>query len=259
MISTLYRANANYLLRHPWQLALTLLGISIGVAVIIAVDLANSSSRKAFLLSMDAVTGRATHQVIGGPRGIDEDFYVALRVEHGIRSIAPVVEGYITVKGRSLQVLGVDLLAEQEMRSSGQVSSASSSEQSSNGNARQSFLRDILTTPGAVVLSQSAADALGIAVGEPFEVTAGGKQHWAVLLATYADDVGAGLDNLVTADIGTAQVWFNLVGRLTRIDVRSADTDSEFQDRLQKLLPADSILLAAAARTRTTAEMSAAL
>ena len=64
----LYRASFGYLLRHPWQLALALLGICIGVAVIVAVDLANQSAKKAFLLSMDAVTGAATHQVIGGPR-----------------------------------------------------------------------------------------------------------------------------------------------------------------------------------------------
>ena len=57
MIPALYRTNISYLLRHPWQLALAVLGIAIGVAVIVAVDLANESSRKAFLLSMDTVTG----------------------------------------------------------------------------------------------------------------------------------------------------------------------------------------------------------
>ena len=57
MIPVARRAAFSYLLRHPWQLGLSLLGICIGVAVIVAVDLANSSARKAFLLSMDAVTG----------------------------------------------------------------------------------------------------------------------------------------------------------------------------------------------------------
>ena len=32
----LYRASIGYLLRHPWQLGLALLGICIGVAVIVA-------------------------------------------------------------------------------------------------------------------------------------------------------------------------------------------------------------------------------
>ena len=37
MIPVTYRASFSYLLRHPWQLVLSLLGIVIGVAVIVAV------------------------------------------------------------------------------------------------------------------------------------------------------------------------------------------------------------------------------
>jgi putative ABC transport system permease protein len=251
MNPTLYRANLNYLLQHPWQLALAMLGISIGVAVIVAVDLANSSSKKAFLLSMDAVTGRATHQIIGGPRGIDENLYVSLRVEHGIRSIAPVVEGFVTVEDSSLQVLGVDLFAEQEMR-------AFSGEVSSESQAKQSFFRDMLTRPGAAIMSNSTAQALKLSAGDRFDVVAGGKRHSAILLGMYSNNAGAGLDNLITADIATAQAWFDLAGKLSRIDVRIADGDSDLEDRLEALLPGDTTLLAAAARSRTTAEMSAA-
>jgi putative ABC transport system permease protein len=116
MIPVSLRANFSYLLRHPLQLALALLGIGIGVAVIVAVDLANASARKAFLMSMDAVTGEATHQVIGGPRGIDESVYVRLRVDEGIRSIAPIVEGMVSVNETSFTLMGVDLFAEREMR-----------------------------------------------------------------------------------------------------------------------------------------------
>ena len=251
MISTLQRANLNYLLRHPWQLALAVLGIAVGVAVIVAVDLANSSSRKAFLLSMDTVTGKATHQIIGGPRGLDENLYTSLRVTHGIRSIAPVVDGNVVVGDTSLQVLGVDLFAEQEMRAfSARVSS-------DNGDA-QTFFRDMLTTPGAVIMSRGTAAALGIEAGERFTVAAGGKRYPAVLLGTYINEAAAGLDNFVTADIATAQAWFELPGRLTRIDVRISDEDPELQQRLEAVLPDDTTLLASAARTRTTTEMSAA-
>ncbi len=49
---TLYRASFAYLWRHPWQLVLALLGICIGVAVIVAVDLANDSSRRDTTLSV---------------------------------------------------------------------------------------------------------------------------------------------------------------------------------------------------------------
>ena len=112
----LYRASFGYLLKHPWQLGLALLGICIGVAVMVAVDLANASSERAFRLSMDALNGRATHQIIGGPAGVDEQLYVRLRTIHGVRQIAPVIEGDIDVGSTSLTVLGVDVFAEQGFR-----------------------------------------------------------------------------------------------------------------------------------------------
>jgi putative ABC transport system permease protein len=61
-----------YLLRHPWQSVLMVLGITLGVAAVIAVDLANASASRAFDLSTGSVAGRATHQITGGPQGLDE-------------------------------------------------------------------------------------------------------------------------------------------------------------------------------------------
>ena len=61
----LVKASLGYLWRHPWQLVLAALGICIGVAVIVAVDLANESSRQSYLQSLDSVTGQAPHQVEG--------------------------------------------------------------------------------------------------------------------------------------------------------------------------------------------------
>jgi putative ABC transport system permease protein len=253
VIPVVYRANFSYLVRHPWQLSLSLLGISIGVAVIVAVDLANDSARKAFLLSMDAVTGEATHQVIGGPRGIEETLYTRLRVEHGIRSLAPVVEGNVTVDDVSLQVLGVDLFAEQEMRSFTRRSTVAE-----NDDATRSLFRTMLVEPGAVMMSVATADTLGIAVGERFDISAAGRRHGALLAGLFDADSSQGLDNLVTTDIANAQAWLDAPGRLSRIDVRIADGDIAYREKLESVLPADTTLLAAAGRTRTTAEMSKA-
>ena len=163
MVPVTLRANFSYLLRHPLQLALALLGIGIGVAVIVAVDLANASARKAFLMSMDAVTGEATHQVIGGPRGVDESAYVRLRVEKGIRNVAPIVEGTAIVSGVSFTVMGVDLFAEREMRAfTGQASTADGEDAPG-----ESLFREFLTRPGAVTMSQSTADCVNTTASPP--------------------------------------------------------------------------------------------
>jgi putative ABC transport system permease protein len=251
MIPVVFRANLNYLLRHPWQLALAILGITIGVAVIVAVDLANSSARKAFLLSMDTVTGAATHQVIGGPRGIDESDYVQLRVRNGVRNIAPVVEGFIRIGERDLSLLGVDAFAEDEMRSF--TRPVTIGPENGETTARSVFA-DLLTRRGAVMMSHKTAAALGLDLGEQFQVVASGHRHEATLLATF--EGGVGLDDLVTADIATAQEWLDSVGRLTRIDVRLAGEGEVDRKTLEALLPDGTRLLNASGRSRRTAEMS---
>ncbi|NIV33824.1 MAG: hypothetical protein GWN58_31565, partial [Anaerolineae bacterium] len=76
---TLWNIGLRYLLRHPWQSALMVLGITLGVAVAVAVDLANASATRAFDYSTDSVTGRATHQIVAGPQGVDEALYVEMR------------------------------------------------------------------------------------------------------------------------------------------------------------------------------------
>ncbi|HUG33740.1 MAG TPA: hypothetical protein VMJ90_03140, partial [Anaerolineales bacterium] len=67
------------LLRHPIQVALMILGIALGVAVMVSIDLANASAERAFDLSTSAVTGRATHSIVAGEAGVDESLYVHLR------------------------------------------------------------------------------------------------------------------------------------------------------------------------------------
>lgn len=252
MIPVIHRASLSYLSRHPWQLALSVVGICIGVAVIVAVDIANESASKAFRLSMDAVTGKATHQIIGGPRGVDETLYTDLRLRHGYRKIAPVVEGPAIVKQVPVKLLGVDLFAEREMRD---LLRSESSDLAEEG---VSLLKGMLTEPGAVLMSQSTAGQLGIVKGQHFDLEVDGRNEPAFLLGTIGGEHMAGLANLIVTDIATAQAWLHQRGRLSRIDVRIDDADDGTRQGLEAILPADTRLLSAARRTRATAEMSAA-
>lgn len=254
----LYRASFGYLLRHPWQLALALLGICIGVAVMVAVDLANESSRRAFLLSMDAVNGEATHQIIAGPTGVDETVYARLRVEHGIRAIAPVVSGYVRYNNTTLQVLGVDLFAEREFRNYSLSGRSESSVVNSRATGRSAVdvISRILTTPGALLTSERTAQMLGLEIDDEFLLMAGGKEKPAILVGLFAAAEQGRLDNLVVTDIASAQEWLGMTGRLTRIDVRIDQDDGPVQERMVSLLPPDTQFLSAAGRTQATMDMS---
>src|ERR1700759_1962898 len=124
----LWAASLRPLLRHPAQLFLALVGLSVGVGTIIAVDIATASSGRAFQLSVQAVNGAATHAIIGGPQGLDERLYVDLRTgrrevagsseSRGVRrrpALAPVVEGYVSVGKREMQLVGLDPPAAAEL------------------------------------------------------------------------------------------------------------------------------------------------
>lgn len=248
-VSVLNRASAGYLMRHPVQLALALLGICIGIAVMVAVDLANGSARKAFELSMETINGRATHQVIGGPGDIDEDIYVELRVVHGYTRIAPLVTGYAGIDSRSLTLLGVDAFAEQEVRSFTTPGDASGG---------RLPLRELLTTPGAVLMSVQRAAQAGLAVGDRFELTANGRVQAAVLVGELGNDAGdSAVNDLLVTDIATAQAWLAKRGRLSRIDVVLPESP-QAERALQEQLPAGVQLLPASGRSRSVTEMSTA-
>src|SRR5438045_7960135 len=114
MMPTLRAASLRHLLRHPAQLALALIGLTLGVGTIVAVDVATASSQRAFELSLRAVNGAATHQITGGPRGIDERLYAQLRTHAAAGApprFAPLVTGYVTVGERTMQLVGVDPFA----------------------------------------------------------------------------------------------------------------------------------------------------
>lgn len=254
----LFRASFGYLLRHPWQLALALLGICIGVAVMVAVDLANESSRRAFLLSMDTINGEATHQIIAGPAGVDESIYTKLRVEYGVRSIAPIVAGYVRYADTTLQVLGVDLFAEREFRNfslSGRNENSVVGSRTGDGSAID-VISSILTTPGASLTSKRTAQSIGLENGDEFRVMASGRDHDAVIVSTFSQEQQGRLDNLLVTDVASAQQWLGMRGKLSRIDVRVRAGDEALLQRIEAALPPDTQILSAAGRTRTTMDMS---
>ncbi len=249
-------ASLRHLLRHPAQLALALVGLALGVGTIVAVDVATASARRAFELSLQAVNGAATHQIVGGPRGIDEHLYARLRTAlpppgEPRAQLAPVVAGYVTVGERVMQLLGVDPAA------SAELAGAAASAAPAFAPEGVEETREWLTEPGTVVMSASSARELGIAPDGRFELAVGGVRHPARLIARLTD-AGAGFDALLLTDIAQAQEWLGTVGRLSRIDVRvpAGAAGMALLARLAAQLPADLALHATRAEARETFAMT---
>jgi putative ABC transport system permease protein len=106
------------MVREKIRTALTVLGISVGVAVIVAIALSNQSALRAFRESVDAVAGRANYQ-IASDVGVDENLLLALQPmwPRGLR-FAPVIDidGMVEDTQTPIRILGVDLLSDIHFR-----------------------------------------------------------------------------------------------------------------------------------------------
>ncbi|MCC7359831.1 MAG: ABC transporter permease [Anaerolineales bacterium] len=238
--------------RRPLQTALMILGIALGVAVVIAIDLANTSARRAFELSTATVVGRATHQIVGGPSGVPADFYRKLRAEWGYRLSAPVVEGVaeaVDLDQQPLRILGVDPLAEAPFRS-----------YLSNAGGQVIALDQLFLKPGAVLAGAGLAQQYGLQVGSVITLLVNDHLAPVTLVGVLEPQEASNrraLDGLLLADIATGQELFDRAqgDTLSRIDLILTEAEAE---ALAAKLPAGLRLAAASEQSATVAQLTAA-
>jgi putative ABC transport system permease protein len=240
------------LLRRPWQSALMILGVTLGVAVVVAVDLANASASRAFDLSTDAVVGRATHQIVASSQGFDETLYARLRRQGILNAAAPIVAGYVSspqLGDRPLQILGVDPFAEPPFRDY----------LWRPGDAPSRNLIDFLTEPGALLISAKMADQYTVKQGARITLDVTGRPRSAFVagLLQAPDDLSAqALDGIILADIATAQELLNRPGRLDRIDLIVPEGADQLIPRISALLPQGVRIQTAQARSAAVRQMT---
>ncbi len=257
---TLFNVGRRYLLRHPWQTVLMIVGIMLGVAVMVAIDLANSAASRAFDLSTQSIAGKATHQVVGGPAGLDERVYAALRESANAYPAAPVVADYVTspqIGDRPLQLLGVDPFAEAPFRSYLVAEGAGSVSNPVDVGQLVTFL----TRPGALLISERVAQEYGLQLGDRVALNASGRLSdgfVAGLLRPEDRLAQRALEGVILADIATAQEALGEVGRLSHIDLILPEGDAGALERVRALLPVDARALPVAARTGAVEQMTAA-
>ncbi len=225
------KSSLRYWQKHRWQVLLMLIGMALGVAVVFAVEIANASAKRAFALSLDAVTGRTTHQIVGGSAGVDEQLYTHLRTEAGFRRSAPIVEGEIAIGSESFQLLGVDLFAEPMFRDD------STGSNSVAGRGRASLQ---LLDSGSALLARTTVQRLGLKIGDHFSVSVAGRDATLHLIDVIGGSRQAAFESLIMVDVSTAQQLLDRNGRLSRIDLVIEDP-SEL-DSIRGLFPSHEII-----------------
>jgi putative ABC transport system permease protein len=268
MRGQLARLALRQLRSHPWQLGLAILGIALGVAVAVSIDLANASALRAFGLATEAVSGRATHQILGGPSGLSDDFYRRLRVEVGARRAAPIVDGDVGIAdrpgaepaarrgGRSLHLLGIDPFVDSDFR----PYFGTADRRESRARDALSRAADLVGRSGTALIAASTAGDLGIEIGRQLAIEVSGHRRTLTIVGLLqpADPASArALDGLLVTDIATAQETLGAVGRLSRVDLIVGEDapGRALLVRVARALPPDAALVSAGATAGATARM----
>lgn len=257
---SLFRTGLRYFLRRPLHSILCIFGVALGVAVIIAIDLANGSASRAFALSAETVAGKATHQIVGGAIGLDAEVYRKLKVELGVRDAAPVIDQYAVAEEldrQPIRILGIDVFAESPFRSflgsDGQY-----------GARETQSLAVFLTRPNAILIGEGLAAQYRLKPGSAVTFRAGDRRVALVVAGILASEDGRSrqaLDGIALMDIGSAQELFGLGNRISHIDLiadESTDAGRQLLARIQAALPPGAQLVKPESRSDSVEGLSSA-
>ena len=193
---------------------LVITGVALGVALYISIKTANISIIRSFEKSLDSVAGKAELSVFGNELGFPEDIYPFLVDYEKIATAAPVIWGTGHLEGEEGDILfiqGVDLLIDPVVRQYSLVTIEESPED---------ILRKILN-PGNILLTEKFAHRYGLKKGDKASFVVDDRV-WELVVAELLQSTGSGAfmgGNLAVVDISFAQLLFNKLGVLDRIDL----------------------------------------
>jgi putative ABC transport system permease protein len=234
---------------QPLRELMAVIGVAAGVALLFAVQIANSSVTGSFEEVVRGVAGRATLEVAArSPEGFDDSVQEQIAAMPGIRAAAPILTQQVVIVGptasRALTLVGAD----ERLATLG-------------GDLISRFERYAKASrSGLVVVSQPTASAIGATDGSVLTVEiAGRSEHLALDAVVPSDKLGPLAESPVAAtSLPVLQVLAGLPNRITRILIEpAAGRESQVRQALARrfgatlnVRPVDSEarLLAAAAK-----------
>ncbi len=219
---------------HRLRVALTTLGIALGVAVFFAIRTGNATLLDSLRATVEKLAGKATLQITAGESGFSEKVLDTVRATPGVQLAEPVIETLVQTAFAdegALLVLGVDTTGDQQLRDY-------------QFDRTQTQIADplvFLAQPNSILLSRAFADRHGLKVGDKFSLFASdGKKEFTVQGTFKPIGVGEVFGgNVAVMDVYSAQVVFHRGRKFDRIDLMNAPgvPVEVVQQRLRAQLP----------------------
>jgi len=227
----IFRFSLRYLIRKRLQTFLLILGITLGVAVVVAIDFSNETAKNALDLSVQNLIGTATHQIIPSNNEIPEQFIVTLKRDYGFDKASPIVEGFVKLpvyQEKNMLLFGIDPLMDFGLR---------------NIYGDQSTLMfsliNSISEKNSIIISKDTAEILSIQRNENIKIEFEGKHYNLRVVGIVSNEdplIRRSLNSMFITDIATAQEIFNRTGFIDKIDVVLSNENqiSEIKGKLPK-------------------------
>lgn len=219
-----------YVGRHRLLAVLNVLSVALGLAVYLAIQIANHSANQSFAAGVDLVAGKAHLEVRGE---VDETLWPKLAAVAGVKAATGIVEGVVTLPdypGEYLRILGIDLFSGEAFRTF-----------EVRGTDGALDLESWLGRGDGIAVTAAFAERAGLKAGDPLQVLVDGevKILRVVALLDASESPGASQSCFATMDIGWAQELFGRAGRLSSLQILADDPHriSALADSLRPLVP----------------------
>ena len=206
---------------------LTVLGVALGVASVLCIQIINRNALAAFEGALQAVSGDADLSVLGRAPTFPDSLYPAVLAEPGVQAAWPMVRVDAALAGREaffLDVIGLDIFAPVRVPWSEPPADIAAA----------------VATPGWAAVTPELAQEMGWRPGDAFDVSSGSRRARLVVgaLVDFKRLTPLASRKLVVMDIAQAQALLGTPGRITQIDVQVAagTAPADLAERLRRRL-----------------------
>lgn len=259
-MTLLYRSSWRYLLKHPLQLLFSILGVALGVAIVVGIDLASHSARQGFYLSSQSLAGNASHRIVPSHGAIPEGIYRQLRNELGLERITPLIKKTLQLKQTNsamqsgeqvidVQLSGIDPFSEAEIRVwQEEILESLPGEQ----------LKRLLLEPDAVLVAEKFLQQNRFNIGDRLTLLNNNKPVHVTIIGTFKapETDQSQTNNWLICDISTAQELLDFRGYLSQIDLLLEGDIESWSERIGNRLPEGVQLLMVREHSRAIARLS---
>ncbi|MCL6414428.1 FtsX-like permease family protein [Aestuariirhabdus sp. Z084] len=224
-ILLLLRAIVGHYRNHPWQLLLMWVGIAVGVATIIGVELLNDSARRSIASSQQQLTSGASHIIEGDALAVEQTYRRIQREIPGLKA-TPLLRIPLTDPdtGHQLELLGIDPITLFDLQP--------------NFNQESSFQvnpEELIPAKKGLYLDQATARMMGWATGQE-RILEGPLGSSSLRLLKTFDSIAVSMSankSIALMDIGKAMSLFTKAPAITQIRLKLDDaTLQQVEDRM---------------------------